>query len=387
MKQLFFCLGFVLLTCSPLSAQWKCAVKKYLDTGKNTRLYLSYSASSDSDKEFKADIRFRPKGKFRDFLRREIRLETKGDNIFVIPFKLPTGEYEVDISIEDFDLETLTHVAPEETYKCRKQEIDISDIYLSYYPDVKSAFNEPLVDLSLDPGRDKLYYNIEIQADRAYKNLNISAFLFIDEKSTQINNSSTRTYSSEYETRKNVEIRRKEKVQISDVLNINDLKGGEYLLTVEVFSGATRLGGVDTRFVIGGDIMQRIMQPSAIDDAILMMEYVLPLNEIETLLDNPDEEAKLVAFQKMWTDLYGDEAESQMEAYYTSIQKANDLYKDDLPGRQGWQSDRGKVYIEYGEPEIYEVNIKGKDYQRWIYAKWSMAFLFEKRNQGYHLIE
>jgi len=178
-----------------------------------------------------------------------------------------------------------------------------------------------------------------------------------------------------------------EKAKISDVLDVKGLEGGEYLLRVEVFNGATRLGGVNTRFIIGGDIKQRIIQPDKIDDAILMMEYILPLSEIEVLLDNPDSEAKLVAFQKTWVDLYGDEAESQMEAYYTAVLQANELFKDDLQGRKGWQSDRGRVFIEYGVPEINEVNIKGKDCQRWIYAKWSMAFLFEKRNQGYYLIE
>lgn len=387
MKQLVFCIWLVILSFSSLSAQWKCAVKKGLNKGSNTRLFLAYTASSDSDKEFKVDIRFRPKGKFRDFLRKETRLKTKGDKVFVIPFSLPTGEYEVDISIEDFDLETLTHVAPEETYKCRDQDINISDIYLSYFPDAKKALEEPLVDLSLNLDMSNLYYYIELQADRPYKSLNISAFLFKDKESSQVGNNPSRTYTSIYETRKNIALNRLEKVKVSDVFEVSGLDGGEYLLTVEVFNGATRLGGVDTRFVIGGDIKQRIMQADFIDDAILMMEYILPLAEIENLLDNPDTEAKQVAFQKVWVDLYGEEAESQMEAYYTAILLANERFKEDLPGRKGWQSDRGKIFIEYGEPEIKEVNIKGKDCQRWIYAKWSLAFLFEKRNQGYHLIE
>jgi GWxTD domain-containing protein len=386
MRQLLFCLTLVLLTYTSLPAQWKCAVKKGLDKGSNTRLFLAYKASSDSDKEFMVDIRFRPKGKFRDFLRKETRLKTKGDKVFAIPFRLPIGEYEVDISIEDMDLGTLTHLVPDDIYKCRKQEIDLSDIYLSYTANATKAFEEPLVDLSLNPDM-KLYYFIELQATRAYKNLNISAFLFKDKKSSQVNSGPTRTYTSIYETRKNQGLNPNEKARISDVLELAGLEGGEYLLSVEVFNGATRLGGVDARFVIGGDIKQLIMQPDFIDDAILMMEYILPLPEIENLLDNPDPEAKLVAFQKVWTDLYEEEAESQMEAYYATVLKANELFKDDLPGRKGWQSDRGKIFIEFGEPEINEVNIKGKDCQRWIYAKWSMAFLFEKRNQGYYLIE
>ena len=381
----------ILLACTILSTHaqspWDCAVKKGLDQGSNTRLFLAYKSSSNADKEFKADIRFRPKGKYRDFLRKETRLITRGDKIFVLPFSLPKGEYEVDVSIEDVELGNMYHVTPNEVYKCREQEVSISDIYLSYNPSAEKAFEQPLVNLSLDKDKKQLYYFIELQTARAYSNLNISAFLFKDKNSGKLNLEQMDTYESIYETSQNLSMYKLQKAQISDMLEVGDLEPGEYLLSVEVFNGATRLGGVDTRFVIGGDIKQLMRQEGYIDDAILMMEYILPLEELEALLDNPDYEAKKVAFDKTWMELYGDEADIMMEEYYSAVITANQLYNEDLPGRKGWQSDRGKIFIEYGLPEVKNVTINGKEYVRWIYAKWSLSFLFEKRNQGYYLIE
>ncbi|MEM6805889.1 MAG: GWxTD domain-containing protein [Bacteroidota bacterium] len=388
--KLFFGLLILLgLISQEVSAQspWECAIKKGLDKGSNTRLFLAYKSSSNSSKNFKVDIRFRPNGKFRDFLRKESRLTTIGDKVFIIPFNLPIGEYEVDISIEDLELQNMYHLEPGETYTVREQGIEISDIYLSYNPEADRAFEQPLVDLSLEHDKLFLHYFYEIQSDQAYSNLSLNAFLFKDVNSGKLNDGLTSTYESLYESSKNINLNKGEKVKLADMLEVEDLSGGEYLLSVDVFNGATRLAGVDTRFVIGGDIKQQIRQPGYLDDAILMMEYILPLEDLEVLLDNPDFEAKKVAFDKSWKELYGEEADIMMEAYYSAILDANKRYKDDLPGREGWQSDRGRIYIEYGEPEIREININGRDYQRWIYAKWSLAFLFEKRNKGYYLIE
>ena len=41
-------------------------------------------------------------------------------------------------------------------------------------------------------------------------------------------------------------------------------------------------------------------------------------------------------------------------------------------GRDGWRSDRGKIYIQYGEPDQiddYPVAINGKPFQEWHYYR------------------
>ena len=73
MKSLFLTLLFC-LSCFWARAGWEFAVKQSLEEGVNTHLYLKYIALSNRSKRFVADIRFRPKGSHRDFLRKEEKL-------------------------------------------------------------------------------------------------------------------------------------------------------------------------------------------------------------------------------------------------------------------------------------------------------------------------
>ena len=75
-----------------------------------------------------------------------------------------------------------------------------------------------------------------------------------------------------------------------------------------------------------------------------------------------------------------------MEIYFNKIYVANERYEEDRPG---WETDRGKIYVQYGEPgqEKTGLEIRGKTYRRWTYPEWSLTFLFEKRNQRYVLVE
>ena len=115
-----------------------------------------------------------------------------------------------------------------------------------------------------------------------------------------------------------------------------------------------------------------------------MMEYVLPVEMLDTLLTYPDTDVKRDAFLKVWQDLYGVDSEEQMESYFNKIFEANQRYQEN---QVGWRTDRGQTFIKYGEPEEEKIEIRGKEYLRWRYAQWSLAFLFEKRNQAYILVE
>ena len=174
------------------------------------------------------------------------------------------------------------------------------------------------------------------------------------------------------------------KISFSAPLNLIDLQPGEYLLSIEIYDDATRLARENTTFIIGGDIKQRILHDDSLDNSIRMMEYVLPVEMLDTLLTYPDTDVKRDAFLKVWQDLYGVDSEEQMESYFNKIFEANQRYKEN---QIGWRTDRGQTFIKYGEPEEENIEIRGKEYLRWRYAQWSLSFLFEKRNQAYILVE
>ena len=168
-----------------------------------------------------------------------------------------------------------------------------------------------------------------------------------------------------------------------DSVDLTGLTGGEYMIQVLVYVDDDFVLDEKTWFVKGGDIKQRIYED--LDSSIRMMRYVAPETQLDSLLRNEDPQVKEVEFLRMWEKLYKEEAESQMEQYFQKIYAANDRYEEtDTPG---WLTDRGRIFIKYGEPREGALEVKGTSYLRWTYAKWSLSFLFEKRNQVYQLVE
>ena len=394
-KSLFLTLLFC-FSCFFARAGWEFAVKQSLEEGVNTHLYLKYIALSNRSKRFIADIRFRPKGSHRDFLRKEEMLSTSKDKIFLIAFFLEPGEYDVDIDIRDLDLGNHVHLSTDEVFnvidhssdlsgkKESRLEIALSDIYLSYVDDPGMAFSEPLISIGIQPDKEILYYYLKLKPLRNYEVLSVRAYLFIEKGSERKEKGLVQNYESLYQTNRVLYLNSDEKISFSAPLNLVDLEPGEYLLSIEIYDDATRLARENTTFIIGGDIKQRILDSENLDNSIRMMEYVLPVEILDTLLSYPDTDVKRDAFLKAWEDLYGVDAEEQMESYFNKIFTANERFKEN---QEGWRTDRGKIYIKYGEPEEEIIEIRGKENLRWRYAQWSLAFLFEKRNQAYILVE
>ena len=367
----------------PLFAAWECSLLNSLEEDMNTRVFLKYTAPSDKAKHFLADIRFRLKDTRRDFFRKETRLSTSEDKIFIVPFSLPIGEYEVDIDIRDIDLGTHTHLVPDELYKVNGHKILLSDIYLSYDNDIRKAFEKPIINKTIPAGRDKLFYFVKLKPPRKYDDLSIRAFLFIDKDPENREKGPIRAFESLYQTNRVINLKGKNQALFSDTLELHNLNPGEYMLSIEFFHDASRLARENARFILGGDIKQRILHPDSLDNSIRMSEYVLPTSLLDTLLNYPPE-IRQEGFMKAWQDLYGEEAEQQIEGYFTKIFEANNRYTENVPG---WMTDRGQIFIKYGEPEEEDVTIKGNEYVRWRYTQWSLAFLFQKRNNTYVLVE
>ena len=133
----------------------------------------------------------------------------------------------------------------------------------------------------------------------------------------------------------------------------------------------------DIRFDIGGGIKKKIFED--LDYSIQMMEYTMPIESLNEVLRLPDEAGvKENEFIELWKKLHGDDYEEEMEDYYRKIYISNERYNE---GIEGWQTARGKTFIQYGEPKIKNLSINGKEYQKWIYGKWSFVFLFRETQQ------
>ncbi len=90
--------------------------------------------------------------------------------------------------------------------------------------------------------------------------------------------------------------------------------------------------------------------------------YLVSGKEYKNLLEAP---ALKVEMEKYWVDWAGDRnrARKNIKTYYARVETANRFFSSHL---EGWMSDRGLVYIIYGEPDkIYKTG----QLETWIYGE------------------
>ena len=91
-----------------------------------------------------------------------------------------------------------------------------------------------------------------------------------------------------------------------------------------------------------------------------------------------------------WKHLYDEDTENYFESYYEKMFKANFRFKGEVQNGtplSGWQTDRGRIFVQYGEPAEKVIEIKGRPYLLWTYVRWSLSFLFEQRDQQFILVK
>ncbi len=103
--------------------------------------------------------------------------------------------------------------------------------------------------------------------------------------------------------------------------------------------------------------------------------YLVSGKEYKQILEASDLKSEI---EKHWIDWAGDRgrARDNIEAYYNRVERANRLFSSHL---EGWKSDRGLIYIIYGEPDkVY----KTAQLESWIYGEernpLSITFRFVK---------
>jgi len=131
---------------------------------------------------------------------------------------------------------------------------------------------------------------------------------------------------------------------------------------------------VDTFKTRGANIvvgMFGVMSDEELDDFFAKSKYIAKDSEINTYDDLTTESAKREFLTKFWKardeDPSNDENRYLMN-YIRRIEESNQNF--DALGKEGWKSDRGRVYIIYGPPsEInrYPNESETRPYERWTY--------------------
>ena len=170
-----------------------------------------------------------------------------------------------------------------------------------------------------------------------------------------------------------------------------DLQVGDYSLTVrletpdgEVVAEADRLFSVRW---MGLDA-----QIADIEQAISQLRYVARERDVRAMRDASTPQERLRLFQEFWgrrDPTPGTTRNERMEEYYFRVAYANERYSRMRDA--GWSTDRGEVYIRYGEPDQVEehpFNFGTRPYQIWTYYRSGRRFIFidESGSGDYELL-
>ncbi len=107
------------------------------------------------------------------------------------------------------------------------------------------------------------------------------------------------------------------------------------------------------------------------ETAIDQLAYIASGDHIKELKKPQTLEERIEAFNKFWQehDPVPETPENELKAtFYHRVSIANRRFG--AMGRDGWRSDRGRIYIQFGEPDQiddYPVAAGGRPYQLWHY--------------------
>ena len=157
------------------------------------------------------------------------------------------------------------------------------------------------------------------------------------------------------------------------------LQVGDYTLTVRLADAeGTPIAEADKPFSVRW--MGLDSQIADLDEAIAQLRYLARPAELRAIRNAPTPEAQRRQFLAFWAErdpTPGSPRNESMEQYYFRVAYANDRYSRFHD--RGWSTDRGEVFIRFGEPDYIEnhpFDYGTRPYQIWTYQGRGRRFIF-----------
>jgi len=155
-------------------------------------------------------------------------------------------------------------------------------------------------------------------------------------------------------------------------ITLDNIKSGEYIIDVALKSRRNKV--VDrARLDFFLYWSPEAMIVNDYKTAIAQLRYIAGGDEIDELKDARSSDERLSRWNKFWEthDPSPGTPENEVKsAYYKRIELANRNFS--VMKKAGWSTDRGRIYIEYGEPdqlEDFPFELNSKAYQVWYYYR------------------
>jgi len=120
-----------------------------------------------------------------------------------------------------------------------------------------------------------------------------------------------------------------------------------------------------------------------VDEVVGVMQYILPYSEYKKLREKKDSE-KWNTINKYWKNKDPSPETPENELLIELNERVRFANKNFSILMHGWRSDRGRIYIIYGEPHIVDESYQdsmGYHYQKWVYSN-GKEFIFIDRTMS-----
>ena len=159
---------------------------------------------------------------------------------------------------------------------------------------------------------------------------------------------------------------------------LEDIKAGAYVVRVSLHgTDGTLLDSSQKTISVQWTGLAAHIQN--LDEAIQQLELFAKKRDVEFILDAPNQVERVQRFESFWKKrdpTPNTQRNEQMEEYYHRVASANQHYGS---VRDGWRTDRGYIFVNYGEPDHVErqpFSFDYEPYEVWTYERMGRRFIF-----------
>ena len=301
--------------------------------------------------------------------------------------QLPPGSYALEVQVEDAaSNRTFTRSLPLEV-RSFDGSVTMSDLLIAdrYDPDEQVLFPNVSNSIGTDRAEFTLFYEIYAQKSQSVrvnyevvrqnrerkKPAILRPLLGLPPREEDLP-------EQDYETSETLALR-SGRNPAALTLQASTFEAGDYVFKVEIETEAgTTLATAEKAFTVRW--MGLHDQIADLASAVSQLRYVAKDREIRAIREASTPEERFRLFQGFWDKrdpTPGTRRNERMEEYYYRVAFANRNYSRFRDS--GWDTDRGEVFIRFGEPDYvdqHSYDYGDKPYQVWYYYRIGRRFIF-----------
>ncbi|MGB5107900.1 MAG: GWxTD domain-containing protein [Candidatus Zixiibacteriota bacterium] len=298
-----------------------------------------------------------------------------------VSLPLPSGEFEMKCKMIDHNSNDASTIESKIKSPAFRPEGDFSEI--EFVQDVQnvdpaSVFSKggipavPSVERSFDGELHKLGFYAELYV-RDYVGKTVDMIVEVKAKHSEM--SAERTTTVQIDSAR---------MPVTEFIDVTGLSPGEYMLIVKLRAEGKQFAQREARFLLKWSLESLLKNDY--EYAVDQLKYITSKDDKKMLMAAADSD-RVMTFEAWWKgkDPTPTTPENELrEEYYRRIRYSDQYFS--TVGREGWLTDRGMIYIRWGEPDQidrYPFELGKKPYQIWYYYTQRRAFYFvDDRGDG-----